>query len=279
MSATAKGRLEKLGIIAGGGSMPARLLHACDKKGIEPFIIAFDGQTDPAILHDRKYMLTRIGAAGLVINTLRAHGIQDLVFIGSIRRPSLREMRPDMRTLRFFGRLATRAIGDDGLLRAIKKELEKEGFRIHGVQAFANDLLVGEGPLGRLQPKRQDEEDIVRGLDILQYIGALDIGQGVVVQEGIVLGVEAAEGTDELIRRCGLIKRAGRGPVLIKIAKPGQDKDLDLPTIGPDTVSIAGERGFRGIIIEAGKTLVLEPEIVGELADRFGMFVEGRRLE
>lgn len=277
MPAIAQSSIEKLGVIAGGGAMPARLLHACDKNGIEPFIVAFEGQTDPAILQDRKYMLTRMGAAGLVINTLKSHGIRDLVFIGSIRRPSMREMRPDLRTLSFYARLSTRALGDDGLLKALKKELEKEGFRIHGVQRFAHDLLAAEGPLGRHKPKKSDEEDIVRGFEILQYLGALDIGQCVVVQEGIVLGVEAAEGTDELMRRCGALKRAGRGPVLVKLSKPGQDNDLDLPTIGPDTISTAGQSGFSGIVIEAGKTLVLEPDRVGELADQFGMFVTGMK--
>ncbi len=275
MSAIAQSSIEKIGVIAGGGNMPMRLLHACDKNGIEPFIVAFDGQTDPGILQDRKYMLTRLGAAGLIINTLKSHGIRDLVFIGAIRRPSLRELIPDLRTLSFYARLSTRALGDDGLLKAMKKELENEGFRIHGVQRFAHDLLATEGPLGRHRPKRADEEDIVRGLEILQYIGALDIGQAVVVQEGMVLGVEAAEGTDELMRRCGALKRAGRGPILVKISKPGQDQDLDLPTIGPETVAVAGQSGFSGIVIEAGKTLVLEPDRAADMADRFGMFVSG----
>src|SRR5688500_17769126 len=128
MPAIAQSSIEKLGVIAGGGSMPERLLHACDKNGIEPFIVAFDGQTNPSLLQGRRYMLTRLGAAGLVINTLKAHEIRDLVFIGSIRRPSLKELRPELRTLKFFARLSTRALGDDGLLKAMKKELEREGF-------------------------------------------------------------------------------------------------------------------------------------------------------
>lgn len=277
MSAIAQSSIKKLGIIAGGGAMPARLLHACDKNDIESFIIAFEGQTDMSILQGRKYMLTRIGAAGTIINTLRSHEIRDLVFIGSIRRPSLKEMRPDLKTVSFFARLSTRALGDDGLLRAVKKELEHEGFRLHGVQRFAHDLLAVEGPMGRHKPKRSDEDDIYRGLDVLYAMGPLDIGQGVVVQEGIVLGVEAAEGTDALIRRCGPLKRAGRGPILVKMTKAGQDYDLDLPTIGPDTIAAAAESGFAGVVVEAGKTLVIEPDRVGELADTYGMFVTGMR--
>ena len=264
-----------LGVIAGGGGLPAQLIKACEEQGIEIFIVAFDGQTDPAILKDRKYMLTRMGAAGLIINTLKSHNISDLVFIGAIRRPSLKEMRPDLRTLKFFTRLATRAIGDDGLLKAMKKELEQEGFRLHAVQRFVPSLLASIGPVGQYSPARSQNDEIERGLQILVELGRLDIGQGVVVQDGIVLGVEAIEGTDQLLLRCGGLKRAGRGPVFLKSSKPGQADDLDLPTVGPDTVINAGEQGFSGIVVEAGRTLMFEPDKVAELADHYKMFVTG----
>jgi hypothetical protein len=270
-----KSPVQKLGVIAGGGTLPAQLLRACEEQGIEPFIIAFDGQTDPALLKGRCYLMTRIGAAGHIINTLKSHGVRDLVFIGSIRRPSLKEMRPDFRTLKFFARLATRALGDDGLLKAMKTELERDGFKLHPVQAFAGNLLAGEGPIGALTPRDSDYEDIQRGIDIIQEIGHLDIGQAVVVQEGLVLGVEAVEGTDALMTRCGGIKRAGRGPILVKTTKPGQAHDLDLPTIGPNTIKLAGEHGYAGIVIEAGRTLVTESDRVAELANQFKIFVIG----
>lgn len=275
MPAVPESSITRLGIIAGGGSLPGQLLHACDKKGIETFVVAFDEHTDPAILKDRRYLLTRLGAAGLIINTLKSQNIRDLVFIGTIRRPSLKEMRPDMRTLKFFARLATRALGDDGLLKAMKKELEREGFRLHGVQEFADGLIASAGPMSMCQPKDADHDDIKRGLEIIRTLGPLDIGQGVVMQEGIVLGVEAAEGTDALIHRCGQLKRAGRGPILIKMSKPGQDKDLDLPTVGPNTIINAAESGFSGIVIEAGRTLVSEPDRMAELANKSGLFVIG----
>jgi len=275
MPALPESSITHLGVIAGGGSLPAQLLSACDKKGIEPFIVAFDGQTDLTILKDRRYLLTRMGAAGLIINTLKSQNIRDLVFIGSIRRPSLKEMRPDLRTLKFYTRLAAHVLGDDGLLKAMKKELERDGFRLHGVQYFADDLVASAGPVGLHHPKEADQKDIQRGLTVNQSLGRLDIGQGVVVQEGIVLGIEAAEGTDELIRRCGLLKRAGRGPILIKTSKPGQDQDLDLPTIGPDTVINAAENGFAGIVIEAGRTLLSEPDRIAALANKAGIFVIG----
>ena len=265
--------IQHLGVIAGGGSLPQRLLDACDEEGIEPFIVAFDGQTDPAILHDRKFMMTRIGAAGLIINTLKSHAVRDLVFIGTIRRPSLKEMRPDLRTLKFFSRVMTRALGDDGLLKAMKDELQGEGFKIHGIQSFVHDLIASEGSYGSLQPDETAQADIHYGLNALRTMGGLDIGQSIVMQEGVVLGVEAVEGTDELIRRCGTLKRAGRGPILVKASKPGQDQQLDLPTIGPATLLAARDSGFSGIVIEAGRTLLIDPQTVSELADEFKIFV------
>lgn len=270
--------IKHLGVIAGGGMLPSRLLDACDREGIKPFIVAFEGQTDHSILKDRNFMMTRLGAAGRIINTLKSHDIHDLVFIGNIRRPSLREMRPDFRTICFFSRLVTRAVGDDGLLRAMKTELKKEGFHVHGIQNFIKDLVAAEGSYSNKKPSSIDDEDIRRGINVLKTLGPLDIGQGVVVQEGIVLGVEAAEGTDQLIRRCNALKRNGRGPILVKTAKPGQDKDLDLPTIGPNTIIAAGESGFSGIVIEAGATLLVDPQRVSELADQYDMFVSAVKI-
>lgn len=277
MPATEKSSIDqpvlKLGVIAGGGDVPERLLHSCDKGGIEPFIVAFEGQTNPGILQGRKYMLTRVGAAGKIIQTLKSHNIHDLVFIGGIRRPTLKEMRPDLRTLQFFARISAKSLGDDGLLKAMKKELEREGFRIHGVQRFVHDLLARDGAMGKFKPRKADMNGIRRAIGALKQTGSLDIGQAIVVQEDIILGIEAAEGTSELIRRCGMLKREGSGPVLVKFSKPGQDSDLDLPTIGPDTVKEAGESGYAGIVIETGRTLVIDPERIAELADSFNMFV------
>ena len=267
--------LARLGVIAGGGNLPARLLASCDQAGTEVFVVGFDGQTDRNLLTGRNHMFTRLGAAGQIINTLRAHDIRDLVLIGSIRRPSLKELKPDLRTAKFFARLGLRAVGDNDLLVALRSELEKEGFTIHGVQRFVGDLIASAGAVGKYKPKAADMEDIRRGVIASQAIGRLDIGQSVVVQEGIVLGVEGAEGTNELIRRCTAYVRKGRGPILVKTAKPGQDRDLDLPTVGPETIVLCGEAGYAGIVIEAGASLLLEPQNVAEIADRHKMFVIG----
>ncbi len=274
-----KGRIKRLGIIAGGGSVPERLLHACDKSGLEVFVVGFEGQTDPAIMEGRNYMMTRLGAAGQIINTLQSHDIRDLVLIGSIRRPSLAELKPDMRTVQFFTRIGLKSMGDDSLLQALRYELELEGFNVHGVQEFVENLLVGPGQVGRYKPKKADWGDIDRGIEVSTHLGLMDVGQSVIVQEGIVLGVEAAEGTDELIQRCIKYKRKGRGGVLVKTCKPQQDQSFDLPTIGPETIRLCAKIGLSGIVVQAGHSLLIKPQEVADLANKHKLFVLGLDLK
>lgn len=265
--------LEKLGVIAGGGALPQKLLEACVKRDIECFVVGFEGQTNPEVVENHNYLWTRVGMAGQIIQTLKAHQIQDLVLIGSIRRPTLGELRPDLRTMEFFARIGMRALGDNSLLSALRKELEKEGFRVHGIQEFAEDLLAPEGVIGKYKPTKADWIDIDHGIEVSKTLGELDIGQSVVVQEGIVLGVEAIEGTDQLIQRCARLKRKGRGGVLVKTCKPQQDLDLDLPTIGPNTLRYAAEAKLQGVLVESHRCLILEPQRVAEIADQHKMFV------
>jgi DUF1009 family protein len=264
---------QRVALVAGSGHLPARFLMACESKGIDVFVVALDGQTDPHILTGRQHMMTRIGAAGKIIQTLKAHDFMDIVFIGAVRRPSLSEMRPDLRTAGFFLRLGLKAVGDDGLLQAVRKELERDGFRLHGVQKFMQDSLSVAGSVGRVKPGKAEWAGIAHGATVAREIGRLDIGQSVIVQEGLVLGVEGVEGTDELIRRCARYKRKGHGPILVKATKPQQDRDLDLPTIGPDTVQLCADCGMAGIAVEAGNSLIIDPETVAELADKYKMFV------
>lgn len=264
-----------LGVIAGGGALPRRLLSACDAAGRAVFVVGFEGQTDPETWDGRPYLLTRPGAAGRIIGALRAHGVRELVLIGSLRRPGLAALRPDWRAARFLAQIGLRALGDDGLLKAVRAELEAEGFTVCGVQDFVTGLLAHEGALGRLKPKRRTLPDITRGIAVARELGRLDVGQAVVVRGGVVLGVEGTEGTDALIRRCaGYGERTeGQSGVLVKLCKPQQDRALDLPAIGPDTVQACAQAGLAGIAVLAGRTLVIDAPQTAALADRLGLFV------
>lgn len=268
-------RIDKLGIIAGGGDLPARLVCACEENDIEPFIVAFEGQTDPSLVQGYNHVWARLGALGTVLETLRAHQVSDLVLIGAIRRPSFSELRPDLKALEFFMRVGFKALGDNNFLGALRAFLESEGFRIYGIHKFAKNLLAAEGLVGKYGPGKEDWIDIKRGLEVARRLGEIDVGQAAIVQEGLVLGIEAVEGTDKLIERCQYLKRKGRGGVLVKMCKPQQDKDLDLPTIGPETIRCAVKAGLAGIVVHAGNSLILDPQGVAEIADKHKVFVLG----
>lgn len=267
----------KLGIIAGGGRLPGLLIDACRAAGRDFFVLALKGQADPAVVEPAPHAWIRVGAAGSGFAILHEQGVEELVMAGHLRRPSLADMRPDLRVIRFFARLGRKGIGDDGLLRAVIREFEEEGFRVVGADALLPDLKAEEGPLGAHHPDATAESDIARGVEVLAALGSVDIGQAVVVQQGIVLAVEAVEGTDAMIERSGGLKREGPGGVLVKLRKAGQETRVDLPTIGPDTLTRAARAGLRGIAIEAGGTIVVDRAELVERADREGLFVVGIR--
>jgi DUF1009 family protein len=210
---------------------------------------------------------------------MRDNGVSDVCFAGGVRRPTLATIRPDWRAAKFFAKVGYRMLGDDGLFSAIAKELELEGFRVIGAHELLDaGAAVPEGPLGRLAPPADVQGDIARGIMIARALGAADIGQAVVVQQGLVLGVEAIEGTDALLRRCAGLRREGAGGVLVKVEKPGQESRIDRPTIGPETVRLAAEAGLQGIAVEAGGTLLLDRDEVVGAADAAGLFIVGVRV-
>ena len=174
-----------------------------------------------------------------------------------------------------MARLAKAWLGDDTLLGAVASELEREGFRIVSPGDLLDGYLAASGPYGAHAPDAAASEDIARGFEVVRAIGALDVGQAAVVQHKVVLGVEAAEGTDALIGRCAALQRPGAGAVLVKAPKPGQDRRFDLPVIGAETVRAAAEAKFSGIAVEAGGAFVFERDELVRIADRDALFVVG----
>jgi DUF1009 family protein len=187
-------------------------------------------------------------------------------------------LKPDWRAAKFFARVGLRVLGDDGLLSAVTREIESEGFRMVGADSILGGLVTPEGPMGKHLPDAQGEADIAHGFRVVRALGALDIGQAAVVQQGLVLGVEAIEGTDALLQRVAGLAREGLGGVLIKASKPGQERRVDLPTIGLRTLTLARAAGLRGVALEAGHSLILDREKLVTEADAAGMFLTGHNL-
>jgi DUF1009 family protein len=266
-----------LGIIAGGGMLPGLVAEACRAEGRPAHLLALSGHADPAVIAASGLPVDwiRLGEAGTGFTHLRRAGVDEVVMIGPVRRPSLAELAPDWRTARFFARVGLKALGDDGLLRAVVGEIESEGFRVVGVDQVLAGCLAEPGRHAGPAPDEQAEADIARGIAVARALGAVDVGQAVVVQQGLVLGVEAIEGTDRLLARCGDLARAGLGGVLVKLKKPGQDRRVDLPAIGVRTVEAAAAAGLRGIAVEAGGALMLGRAEIAAAAERLGLFVVG----
>jgi len=265
----------KLGILAGRGELPARIIQACRETGRDYFVIAFEEQTAPETVAGAPHAWVRLGAAGSALQRLRDAGVEELVMAGGVGHPSLSALRPDAWAVKVFAKMGGKALGDDGLLSALVTALEDEGFRMVGADDVVSDLLAPQGLLGAIVPAAEAKADIALGIEVALGLGALDVGQAVVVQQGLVLGVEAAEGTDALIERCAGLRRSGFGGVLVKVKKPGQERRADLPTIGVSTVTAVAAAGLSGIAVEAGGTLVMDRIAVAAAADGAGVFVIG----
>jgi hypothetical protein len=265
-----------LGILAGGGKLPGQVAAAAHAAGRGVFMVGLEGFADPAVLTPWPHESIRILAAGRIIAALREHGCQDLVLVGPVRRPSLLDLRPDAEGARLLARIGRAAFaGDDGLLAAVIRVLAEEGFRVLGMHDILDEALGPVGLLSRTAPDAVAMTDIRRGVAVARALGAVDVGQGCVVQQGIVLAVEAAEGTDAMLGRCAALAAPGRGGVLVKLVKPNQDRRTDLPTIGPNTLCAAAAAGLRGVAFEAGGTILAERDAAVAAADDAGLFLLG----
>ncbi|MDI9349535.1 MAG: UDP-2,3-diacylglucosamine diphosphatase LpxI [Candidatus Symbiobacter sp.] len=264
-----------LGIIAGNGDLPVRLIEFCRKSARPYFVLALEGQTPTAILTDIPHIVVRLGAVGTALAALRGAGVTEIVLAGGVKRPSLLTLKPDSTGMALLARLSLHAFGDDGLLRVLSDWLEEQGFRVIGVDSLLTGLLADLGVLGKFHPDALAQQDIERGIAVARALGQVDVGQAVVVQQGIVLGVEAIEGTDALLHRVANLRRDGLGGVLVKLCKPGQDRRFDLPTIGVETVARAASVGLRGIAVEAGLVIILGRDQVIERANQSGIFIIG----
>ncbi|MEI8296274.1 MAG: UDP-2,3-diacylglucosamine diphosphatase LpxI [Alphaproteobacteria bacterium] len=265
-----------LALIAGGGKLPSQVIAAAQELNKPFLIIAFTGQTDPELVAGHPHYWTHLGAVGDIVTHLHANAVKEIVMAGNIKRPAFSEMRLDGMGVRWLGRIGWRAFGDDGVLSSITNLLEEEGFAVVAAAALLGEgLLSPSGVLGAHHPSDADRQDIARGIEVIKALGTVDVGQATVIQQGLVLGVEAIEGTEKLLERCGTLRRAGPGGVLVKIAKPGQSHRVDLPTIGVDTITQASKSQLVGIALQAGATQIIDRENVIALADKLGLFVVG----
>ena len=245
-------------------------------------MFGINGWANPSVIEKYAHHWIFIGQFGRFFRLARSENCRDVLSIGSLLRPPIKQLRLDWMTIKLMPRLirAYRG-GDDKLLGDIVKMAEDAGFRIVGVDEVAPEVFVADGVLGHYEPSKPDHADIVRGLETIRALGPFDIGQAAVVANNQVLAVEAAEGTDNMLARIGEMRRQGRVAsasgtgVLVKAPKPGQDRRFDLPSIGPRTVENVAKAGLAGIAVTAGSTIIAEAAETIAAADRAGIFIVG----
>ena len=273
-----------VGILAGGGSLPREVAQYAAARGERVHVVALSGEVDANFA---PFPTTVVGWAqvGAMVRALRKAGCHDLVIVGSVRRPDLAGLRPDLgfwRNLPAILRIVV-AGGDDSVLTRVVRFFEGQGFRVLSPGSVAPELIVGEGPLGSIAAGPDAQADVALGFEVVRALGPFDVGQAVVVARGHLVAIEGVGGTDAMLARVGAGRRAtdaagdGRTGILVKRTKPGQELRIDLPAIGPDTVRRAADAGLAGVAVLAQGTLAAERPALCELADATGLFVQGFR--
>lgn len=270
-----------LGIIAGLGDLPVQVAQAATERGQGVFVLRMKGFEEPALA---SYPGTVAGVAeiGKAIKELKQAGCQQVCFAGIVKRPDFQSLKPDLKGISLLPKAISAAReGDDALLSFMINVFESEGFDVIGADQAAQSLTVDAGMLAGAEPTDQHLEDLKKAAQVATEMGRLDIGQGAIVAYGLVLCVEAQEGTDEMLRRCADLpsqirgSSATRAGVLVKRPKPQQERRIDLPTIGITTVELAAEAGLAGIGFEAEGALIINAEQVKERAEALGLFLYG----
>lgn len=268
---------ESIGLIAGNGRLPRLIAEAARARGLEVVVVAHRGEADPALEQvAQRFSWVRLGQVDRILKAFRQAGVTRAIMAGGIGKVrAIAEARPDLGAIRIVTRL--RSLGDDGLLRAVAGYFEERGVQIVSATELLPELLAPEGHLAGPPLTAGQRQDAELGFDVAHKLGSADVGQTVVVKGGAVLAVEAVEGTDATLRRAGEL--GGRGGVVVKACKPGQDQRFDLPAVGDRTLEVMKAAGLVALVVEAGKTLLLDAPELFARAERYGITVAALRRD
>ena len=265
---------DALGLIAGNGAYPLLAARSARAAGVGRIVAAaFTGETDPALAeHVDAIEWLRVGQLGRLLSFFKSAGIRHAMMVGQIAPKNLFDVRPDVKALLLLARLKRR--NAETIFGAIADELSGIGVQLLPATTFLDDALARSGLIAGKPLSRREESDVRYGFEIAKEVSRLDIGQTVLVKDGTVVAVEAFEGTNEAIKRGGLLAR--KGAVLVKVAKPDQDMRFDVPVIGPQTIAVASAANVRVIAVEAGRTLLLEKDAIAAAAHAANVSIVGR---
>ncbi len=267
--------MRRIGIVSGKGILPNLLAEEAKRLGHYVAMIALDPVADAMSASADEVKRINVGKLGEIIKALKAAGVREVVMAGKVSKGLLYRSRikPDLRAVKLLFKLKDKK--DDTILQAITDEIESEGLKVIRTTDLAGDLLMPEGVLAGGEPGPEEYKDIRFGFQVAKEIGRLDVGQTVVVKDRAVMAVEAIEGTDEAIRRGGLL--AGGGAVVVKVSKPQQDMRYDVPVVGPETLRAMAGVKASVLAVEAGKAIVVHREEMLAVAADAGISVVGVR--
>ncbi len=268
----------RIGVVAAAGSIPIAVCDAAVEKGIDVYVVALKGLASPDLARF-PHRWVRLGQVGGLLGALKDAECRDVVIVGALKRPDLRRVGVDFGFIRHLPTILslTRG-GDDTILKRIVRFFEGQGFTIRGAHEIAPALLAPSGPCGRHAPNEQHARDIADGFALLRALAPFDVGQAAVVAERHVLAIEAAEGTDGMLRRCAALRqwaKRRRTGILIKAPKTDQELRVDMPVIGPRTVELAAEAGLAGIAVMSRKVMIADQADLVRLADCHEIFITG----
>lgn len=274
-----------LGILAGNGSLPLYIAERTKKAGRDVFIVGIEGTASKEI-ENYPHQWVKWGEVDKLFKTLKKENVEQILFIGGVSRPEFKNIHFDfgmIRNLRFVFSLTMG--GDDTILTNIVNFVEKKGLQIVGAHEVAPELTADGGTFTKKKPSKIDRKDIQKGIKTVLSLGEMDIGQGAIVAREYVLCVEAAEGTDNMLKRAKGLRQWGKGwlnkrhGVLVKLPKPNQELRIDMPTIGPRTIELVADAGLNGIAIVENKVLISEKQKTIDLANQLGVFIIGLKEE
>ncbi len=264
-----------VGIIAGQGLLPKMVYDECIKKGIRSKLIGLRGEINQKIFQDIVYDSFRPYDISQIFDYLNKNNLTKIVIAGRVNRANLSKLIFDKIGMKIFAEIIKTGFNDNNIYLTVIKFIEEYGFKIISPNEIIEDILTQKGNMTNVPIDEQINIDIKKGIDILKGIILYDVGQALIIDQSLVLGVEAVEGTNELISRCAKYRNRNSGGVLIKMCKPHQDKRVDLPCIGPDTIKNIAKYTYKGIVVEAKKSIILASKDTIELANENKIFIYG----
>ena len=247
---------KRLGIIAGSGDLPIRLAQTANKQSWEGCIIKISNFTKSNGWPQWPVYDFHIGKINSIFSKLHNEKVTHVILCGGIKRPSLMELNPDLKAVQLMAKISFK--GDDGALKVISEAVENEGFKVLSVDHILKDSLAPLGHISGPKPTKEILKNIDKAIEVLKGLSSHDIGQSIVVQQGLVLAIEAIEGTDLMISRAGKLKLSGNAPIIVKAPKLGQDLKMDQPVIGPKTIDLANHYGFSAIACAANQVVIVD---------------------